>query len=109
MPGPTSGTVPVRPAASWRTALLAAIAGALTAAVIALDPIPQDPAYHAFADQRTLFLLPNFMDVVSNVPFLLVGIAGLLVCRRRLPTGSGPAWSALFISVSLVASTDVTA
>ena len=41
------------------------------------------PSYNNFADQRTLFGVPNFMDVASNLPFLLVGIWGLAVLARR--------------------------
>jgi hypothetical protein len=40
--------------------------------------IPQDPAYHNFADHRRWFGIPNCLDVVSNVPFLIVGLSGLL-------------------------------
>jgi hypothetical protein len=40
-------------------------------------PIVQDPAYHQFADQRTLFAIPNFWNVVSNGAFLCVGAMGL--------------------------------
>ena len=42
-----------------------------------LPPIPQDPSYHQFADQRTLLGIPNFWNVVSNLPFALVGAMGL--------------------------------
>jgi len=42
-----------------------------------LDPIAQDLAYHQFSDHRTLFGVSNFMDVVSNLPFLFVGYLGL--------------------------------
>ena len=38
--------------------------------VFLLPPIPQDPAYHNFADQRTLYGVPNFWNVVSNLPFV---------------------------------------
>lgn len=43
----------------------------------AVGPIAQDPHYHNFADRRTIFGVPNFFDVASNIGFLLVGIAGL--------------------------------
>jgi len=56
---------------------LAALAGAAAVAVSFLPPIPQDPAYHAFADQRTLFGVANFWNVASNLPFMLVGVYGL--------------------------------
>ncbi|HTS37554.1 MAG TPA: hypothetical protein VMH04_17895 [Candidatus Solibacter sp.] len=43
-----------------------------------LPPIPQPLAYHNFADHRAWLGIPNFGDVVSNLPFALVGIAGLI-------------------------------
>jgi hypothetical protein len=42
-----------------------------------LPAIPQDPTYHQFADQRTLLGIPNFWNIVSNLPFVLVGAIGL--------------------------------
>jgi hypothetical protein len=45
--------------------------------LLLLPPIPQDQSYHQFADQRTMFGIPNFWNVVSNLPFLAVGAAGL--------------------------------
>jgi hypothetical protein len=42
-----------------------------------VDRIPQLPGYHGFADQRTIWGIPHFGDVVSNAGFLLVGILGL--------------------------------
>jgi predicted membrane channel-forming protein YqfA (hemolysin III family) len=48
----------------------------LLAAVV--PPIPQPLGYHEFADERTYFGITNFFDVASNLPFLLVGIAGLV-------------------------------
>src|SRR6201987_2903758 len=42
-----------------------------------LPPIAQAPTYHQFADQRTLLGIPNFWNVVSNLPFVLVGAVGL--------------------------------
>lgn len=44
-------------------------------------PISQDPEYHNFADQRSFLGIPNFLDVVSNLPFLLVGILGFNRCH----------------------------
>ena len=53
--------------------LMAASLGGL----LLLPPIPQDQSYHQFADKRTIFGIPNFWNVVSNIPFLAVGAAGL--------------------------------
>jgi len=53
-------------------------------AVIAADP--QDQSYHQFADQRTILGIPNFWNVVSNLPFLAVGAAGLRRFRDNAAT-----------------------
>jgi hypothetical protein len=51
------------------------------AALWPLPPLLQDQNYHQFADQRELFGVPNFWNVVSNIPFIGVGAAGLLLLR----------------------------
>lgn len=61
-----------------RIALLILLTAAVIAAVYLLvPPIPQDPAYHGFADTRHMLGIPRFGDVVSNLPFTAVGLAGL--------------------------------
>jgi ceramidase len=65
------------------------------AGLLLLPPIPQDQSYHQFADQRTIFGIPNFWNVVSNLPFLAVGAAGLQ--RFRYP----PATFVFFLGVFL--------
>jgi hypothetical protein len=47
-----------------------------------LPPIPQDLSFHAFADGRTMLGVPNFLNVVSNFPFLVVGVLGLGLLLR---------------------------
>ena len=40
--------------------------------------LPQKESYHDFADQRCLCCgVPNTFDVLSNIPFLFVGLIGL--------------------------------
>jgi hypothetical protein len=48
------------------------------ACVLALPFVPRIdlPNYFDFADQRSFFGIPNFWNVVSNVPFLLVALWG---------------------------------
>jgi Ceramidase len=46
-------------------------------ALLLVPPFPQDQAYHQFADQRRLLGIPNFWNVVSNLPFIAAGAAGL--------------------------------
>ena len=51
---------------------------AIVALAFSLLPrIPQPQAYHLFADRRSLLGIPNFGDVVSNLPFAVIGIWGL--------------------------------
>lgn len=42
-----------------------------------LDPIAQQDSYHRFADSRPYLGIPNFWNVLSNILFAYVGIAGL--------------------------------
>lgn len=67
---------------NWRQILLLAVTGTALVAAFFVDRIPQDPAYHAFLDGRTIFGVPNFWNVVTNLPFLAVGVAGLLHARE---------------------------
>ena len=56
---------------------------------VALAPrISQDESYHQFADQRSLLGVDNFLNVVSNLPFLLTGIAGLLFVTGKNSSAS---------------------
>ena len=53
------------------------------AALLLVPPVPQSQIYHDFADQRTLYGIPNFWNVVSNLPFMLVGALGLANANVR--------------------------
>ena len=59
------------------------IALAGISAIFTYPPIPQDQDYFLFADTRSLGGIPNFGDVVSNIPFPIVGILGLLALRKH--------------------------
>jgi hypothetical protein len=41
-------------------------------------PMPQPRAYHNFADQRPLLGMPHMLNVASNLPFLVVGVWGMV-------------------------------
>jgi hypothetical protein len=69
---------------AWALVGLTAVLVGVTALV---PPVAQDPAYHHFADQRPAFGIPNFLNVVSNLPFLLVGALGLVFLGRDRETG----------------------
>ena len=73
--------------AEFETRVLAFIGLGIVALgfVFCLPPIPQDQSYHAFADDRTMVGIPNFLNVISNLPFLVVGYnAGHGVSRHTL-------------------------
>jgi hypothetical protein len=68
---------------STRTAWLAALLlAAGLAGLLLYGRIPQNPAYHGLADRRTLLGIPNALDVLSNLAFLVVGWLGLRVSLR---------------------------
>lgn len=52
-------------------------------AVLLLRPIPQTLSFHQFADDRPLWKIPNFGNVISNLPFLFVGIYGMALAERK--------------------------
>lgn len=79
--------------------VLLGISAAAVVALFLLDPIPQDPAYHAFADARAVAGIPNFADVLSNLPFLLVGLYGL---TRRPPPRMKAGYLVLCAGIALV-------
>jgi hypothetical protein len=65
-----------------RTVLLTiACVVAVTLFLWLMPPLLQDQSYHAFADQRTIFGVSNFWDVISNLPFAVVGLVGLFAFR----------------------------
>jgi hypothetical protein len=69
------------------TAARGALLGGFTALVLAatalLPRIAQPASYHDFADQRTLLGIPHALNVLSNVPFLVVGLMGLWWLARH--------------------------
>lgn len=67
---------------STRAPLIAAAVLCVGVAAFAVPPIPQDPAYHAFADAAPWLGVPNALNVGSNLPFVAVGVAGLVELFR---------------------------
>ena len=81
---------------------------AVTAAVVFQPPIPQPLSYHEMADQRTLLGIPNAWNVLSNLPFAVLGVLGLAVIfkagsGRRLFHDPWERWpyAALFAGIAL--------
>jgi hypothetical protein len=85
-----------------RHALLFLIAAGSLAVLLLRQPFGQDPSYHHFADTRVFFGVPNFIDVASNIPFLLVGAAGIRFCLATRTLGLQSAWLTFFTGVAIV-------
>lgn len=75
-------------------------------AVLFVPPISQNPDYHNFADQQTLFGITNFWNVISNLPFTIVGFLGLSYLMRCSLQGGLPelriVYMTFFVGVLLV-------
>lgn len=91
------------------TILAIAVAGAVLL-VMSRPPIPQALDYHVMADQRPLLGIPNSLNVLSNVPFAIVGLLGLAAVFgwSGRPSRFADRWerwpyAALFIGVTLTA------
>jgi hypothetical protein len=77
------------------------------AAAFLVPAVPQPPAYHQFADRRSVFGIANFYDVASNLGFLFAGIAGLVVifsgrARFEFADERWP-WAVFFLGILLTA------
>ncbi len=55
---------------------------AVIAVVFMVEPIPQDLAYHRFSDTNTLWGIANFWNVLSNLPFMIAALYGLIAVRH---------------------------
>jgi hypothetical protein len=89
-----------RPAAT--RAILLGLVLATAGAAYALPALPQDPAYHAFADRRALGPLANAANVLSNLLFLVAGLLGLRSAARHDALPARPAWLVAFAGITLV-------
>lgn len=70
-----------------RIALIVAFSFVSILFVSLIPPVPLSPGYHVFADTRNLLHIPHCLDVLSNIPFVLVGVWGMVwVLRERSGT-----------------------
>lgn len=64
----------------WCVAIIAVVS------ISQFPPISQNLDYHQFAHQNKLFGIPNMHNVLSNIPFLMVGLYGLFFVIREKAT-----------------------
>ena len=63
------------------------VAIAIPIAVALLPPLPEPQVFRGLADHRAMLGIPNFLNVVSNLPFLLVGVWALIFLSRGAANG----------------------
>jgi len=56
--------------------LLSSLAVLAIVLMLIISPISQDVSYHNFVDSRVFFGIPNFWNVISNFPFVIVAFLG---------------------------------
>lgn len=87
---------------TWRYSILLLLMLGSLVSLLSLETISQSTAYHAFADTRIFMGIPNCFDVLSNLPFLVLGILGLRFCLRAKLGSVRLAWTVFFVGVTLV-------
>lgn len=89
--------------AGTRAALLLAVVVAVVIALFSYGRIPQIAGYNDFADTRFWWGLPNAQNVLSNLPFFLVGLWGLCRLPRFaiITRFERVAWAGFFLGVLL--------
>jgi hypothetical protein len=50
--------------------------------VILIKPISQNNAYNEFSDSRIVCGIPNFFNVISNLPFIIIGTYGFYILLK---------------------------
>ena len=77
-----------------------------TLVFILFPPVSQDLKYHNFVDQRNFAGIPHFWNVVTNIPFVLIGIIGFFKIQKQELTGILPelfrAYLAFFMGLVLI-------
>ena len=62
--------------------ILQVLAAVILITVFFVKPIAQDISYHQFADVHTRMSIPNAWNVLSNMPFVLIGILGFVISKK---------------------------
>ncbi len=77
----------------------------MLAPLLIMGAIAQPLSYHVFTDNRTIWGIPFFFDVISNVLFVLVGLLGLYQTFKNntlaIVVENHAAYKALFLGAAL--------
>ncbi len=72
------------------------------AILVSITPIQQDLAYHNFADNQRVAGIPNAWNVLSNLPFLIVGGYGFVYCTRNRQSYAPYSWPVFFAGIAVI-------
>jgi len=72
---------------AYRAPVLWLLVAVLASLALLLPPIAQPLRYHDFIDQRSCWGIPNCLDSLSNIPFMLAGAIGLFLLHRSTAQG----------------------
>jgi len=85
-----------------KSLILLAITGVSLILIFWIPPVRQDLAFHNFADARSLIGIPNAGNILSNIPFLVIGVYGIVVVLgSSQPFSIRVIYTMLFIGVIL--------
>ena len=91
---------------NYKSLILIALTGILVLVTFLAPPVPQELSYHHFADSRMWHGIPKFLNVVSNLPFFLIGTVGIYEayrqCQRSVAAKPGFRLSWLFVFIGVV-------
>lgn len=82
----------------YRLKIIVIIVAICIIAVFSIDPIAQDTGYHDFADRRGTLNISNFYNVLSNLPFIIIGIMGMRLVGSGRATGGLPVLQSVYMT-----------
>lgn len=85
-----------------KTIFLVCLAVGILILIFFQDSARFDMSSFVYVDRRKIFGIPNFMDVISNLPFLIVGLMGLRFLQKNPQKEARCSWQVLFAGVLLV-------
>lgn len=82
--------------------LLMAVGVIVTLVLFSNGPLPQDANYHFFADKDAVAGISNFWNVISNLPFLVVGVIAVWRIPKLAERECRSAYIVLSVAIFLV-------
>ncbi len=90
------------PRHQWLIRISLSFIALVSVALLVTEPMLQKSSYHLLADKRSWLFIPNFADVISNLPFAIIGWVGLLYCLSNR-NDTSLSWRVYFFGLILVA------